>query len=440
MAITVSHLTSFFSQGNASLYTSGSVTNTANALLVAFVKRRASAQPSVATVNGFGLTWNACGDITYNGGLERLSAYTAQGASSTDTVRITSAALSHCMMSLVEVTGHPANTQPAQSVSSNATALSVLSVLFGSFYSSLNGIVVGVGTGDQTQTINGRVGLIKLGEALGTGTASDSGAVASFWSSSIVTASGFTGTAACDWAGIALEIGIAPEPTTLFLDNPVQSGSAAGRLNPTAPAASTSTTGWTVGATALGNYSRQTFGSERSFTVNATPEPSGAPTASAPDSWRISAVTSGVFGPGVWHSSVSVLAVTAGGAQDGRIRTRLWRSANADGSSPTQITASVMTGTLVTNLSTTVAQSSAASQEIPAVTLTNEYLFLQAAWEVTGAGTATQDVLVRLGPGKTQMTGSGLITSRFSSTVAAGGADPIGAVQRRRRCDLTGMA
>lgn len=169
---------------------------------------------------------------------------------------------------------------------------------------------------------------------------------------------------------------------TLFCNNPEQSGSSAGLLTLTTPTASTSTTGWIQGTTAAGNYSRQSFRQERAAaTFGATAEPSGSPLGLAQDSWRISAVTTGDFSAGTWYSSVSVIAVTSGGFHDGRANFRIWRSASADGTSATEISAGRMVGSLVTDVSTTVAQSSSASTQIGAVSLTNEYLFLQVAWE-----------------------------------------------------------
>lgn len=214
---------------------------------------------------------------------------------------------------------------------------------------------------------------------------------------------------------------------TLFLNNPVQSGSNAGLLDLTQPAASTSTTGWTVGTTALGNHSRMTYNTEKAASTfqGATPEPSGAPLGSAQDCWRLSGITTGQFSLGTWFSAVSLLAVTNGGTQDGNARFRIWRSSNADGTGATELTAGTMIGTVVTNLSTTVAQTSSASTRIAASNLTNEYVFLQCAWEITGAaGNANADVLARVGPITSLTAGSFLVTSAFSSITpvsAAGG-------------------
>lgn len=169
---------------------------------------------------------------------------------------------------------------------------------------------------------------------------------------------------------------------TLYVGNPEQSGSSSGLLTPTAPTASTSTTGWIQGTTAAGNYSRLSFRQERAAaTFAGTAQPSGEPLGKAMDCFRLSAATTGDFSAGTWYSSISAIAVTSGGFQDGRARFRIWRSANADGTSATEITQGTMVGTTVTNLSSSVAQSSSASTQIGAFSLSNEYLLLQVAWE-----------------------------------------------------------
>ena len=207
---------------------------------------------------------------------------------------------------------------------------------------------------------------------------------------------------------------------TLYSNNPIQAGSAAGLLTLTQPGASTSTTGWTVAKIAPPSYATMFYNSESaSGNFDGTAKPNAAPASSAIDSWRISAATTGDFSAGTWYSSLSVIAVTSGGDQEGRARIRVWRSVNADGTTATEITKSTMIGTTITNLATTVAQSSSASTQVAAFSLSNEYLFLQCAWEITGAGGAnTRDVLVRLGS-LTATNGSGLVTSAFSATAAA---------------------
>lgn len=172
---------------------------------------------------------------------------------------------------------------------------------------------------------------------------------------------------------------------TLYMNDPEQSNSSAGLLDTTQPGASTSTTGWTLGnELAPGVYSRQSFRQERAAaTFTTTIEPSGVPLGKAQDCWRLSAGTTGTFSAGTWYSSVSVLAVSSGGARDGRAHFRIWRSTNEDGTTATEITQGAMVGSRVTDLSTTVAQSSSASTQIAGFSLAGEYLFLQVAWENT---------------------------------------------------------
>lgn len=170
---------------------------------------------------------------------------------------------------------------------------------------------------------------------------------------------------------------------TLYCNDPVVSGGNAGTLQVAVPTAGTGTTGWTVGGATPTAYSRQTYNSEvPSANFTTTVQPSGSPLGSAEDCWRYGPST-GTFSRGTWYSALSVIAVTSGGNQDGRARVRLWRSANADGTGATEITAAVGTlvGSLVTNLTTTVAQSSLASAMIPMFYISNEYLFMQVAWE-----------------------------------------------------------
>lgn len=172
---------------------------------------------------------------------------------------------------------------------------------------------------------------------------------------------------------------------TLYCTDTTASSSSAGTLSTTQPGNSTTGTGWTVGTSVPTLYSLQSYTLERAeATFGAGALPSGAPsTQSAADCWRLSAVTSGTFSAGTWYSSVSVIAVTSGGNQDGNATFRIWRSGNPAGTGATELTAGSMVGSRVTDLTTAVAQSSSASTFISTVTLTNEYLFLQVAWSIS---------------------------------------------------------
>jgi len=213
---------------------------------------------------------------------------------------------------------------------------------------------------------------------------------------------------------------------TFFLNNPLQSGSSAGALDLVQPATSTSTTGWTVGTIAAGNFSRMTFGVEVPTTnFTATAQPSGAPISTggklAQDCFRSSVATTGDFSAGTWYSAASMIAVTASGSAQDRLRTRIWRSVNVDGTGGTEITKGAMVGTTITP-QTTVANTSSASTQVGAFSLANEYLFMQCALEtvVAGAG-STRDCLIRFGAITSAIAGSFLATSLFSITGGGGG-------------------
>jgi len=81
-----------------------------------------------------------------------------------------------------------------------------------------------------------------------------------------------------------------------------------------------------------------------------------------------------------------------------------------------------MVGTTTAAFSTTVAVSSSASTQVASSTITNEYLFLQAAWEITTAGGSNSaDVLYRMGAITSNVAGSFLATSAFSIIVPPAG-------------------
>lgn len=175
-------------------------------------------------------------------------------------------------------------------------------------------------------------------------------------------------------------------------------------------------TGWVVG-TGSTNHSAYYNDTERaSSTFADTTPPSGTLDTTNGDFWVSPSAISGDFASGNWVVSVAVLGNTGGGAQDGQARCRLFRGANQDGSSATEITGAQQTGTAVTNLDTTTTQVSTITFNPGAFTVTNEYVFIQIAWERTGAaGMTNHDVNLRVGNGSG--TGSRVVTADF--TVAA---------------------
>lgn len=191
-----------------------------------------------------------------------------------------------------------------------------------------------------------------------------------------------------------------------------------------AATATTSVSGWTVAKTAAGNYRLLAQGQEvAGFSTTVAPNN----TAPAVDNSYASTTTytpptllndvesistlyeyNGYFPAGTWTFNFPVIAVSSGGDQDGRIRMRFFKASRVV--SPASWTGvedlvgaaqAALTGSTVTNLTTTVAQTSTVTWAAPdAITLNNQFLICKIAWEITGAGGANnRDVLLRFGSG-----------------------------------------
>lgn len=189
-------------------------------------------------------------------------------------------------------------------------------------------------------------------------------------------------------------------------------------MSETSPGADATTSpnyGWIVGTTAAGNYSKADSNVERTASTFATSpiEPDGSIDSSIGDCWRSLNTYNGTFDAGNWEFYMAVIAVTGGGAMDGNAGFRLFRSANADGTGATEITAGRLEGGTVTNLTTTQQVSSHTTTSIASFTVTNEYIFIQVGWEITGAGSMTNhDCIHRIGT-----TASRVISTNFTSSV-----------------------
>ena len=158
------------------------------------------------------------------------------------------------------------------------------------------------------------------------------------------------------------------------------------------------TTGWVVG-TGTGNHAGLDSQVELLATAfNNTTQPDGTPDTTAGDCLRSTNTYNGTFAAGNWNVHFAVRAQTSGTGQDGRMRCRLLRGANADGSGATEITAAQQQGSIVTDLLTTVTQVSTATFDPGSFNVTNEYIFVQIAWERTGnASMSAADVNLRVG-------------------------------------------
>lgn len=186
------------------------------------------------------------------------------------------------------------------------------------------------------------------------------------------------------------------------------------------PAQTTSVTGWTVGKTGANNYRLLSQGAEvAGFSTTIAPD-NTAPAVNnsyvdtaiytPPDllssTGSISSLYeyNGVFPAGTWTFSFPVIAVSTGGDQDGAITMRVFKGIRNGGAwaSVTELTAALLQGTTVTNLTTASAQTSTITWSAGNFRLNNEFLICKIAWRIIGAGGAnTRDVLLRYGTGAT---------------------------------------
>jgi len=192
---------------------------------------------------------------------------------------------------------------------------------------------------------------------------------------------------------------------TLFLTNTALSTiyQEISETSPGAEATTSPVTGWVVAKTAPTVYSEFRTRTERAAnTFSGTVVPDGSIDTTNGDCWRTTNAYTGTFAANNWVFTARVRATSAESGADGRCRFRLFRSANADGTSATEITSGTAVGSGVTDLLTSVSQDSAVTVALGAVTLANEYLFVQVAWEIQGAsGSSTADVNVRIGTSST---------------------------------------
>jgi Concanavalin A-like lectin/glucanases superfamily len=192
--------------------------------------------------------------------------------------------------------------------------------------------------------------------------------------------------------------------------------------SPGANATSSPNVGWTVGTNAPTVYKPMGAAEERSAAGwSGTAKPTAASLATESNSaFRSKEKYKGKFAAGPWVFHFPVRAVTAGEDQDGAIMVRVYRSKNADGSSATEITGAALTGSTVTNLSTSADQDSTITWEPGAIELNEEYLFFDVAWKITGVGGgATRDVIFRWGDTGTRVVTPDFPADKFSEQVVA---------------------
>jgi hypothetical protein len=176
-------------------------------------------------------------------------------------------------------------------------------------------------------------------------------------------------------------------------------------------------TGWVVG-TGSTNHSAMFKEVERAASTFANTTPPDGSLDTTNIDFIPGGPYSGTFANANWTINFTVRAVTGGDTADGRIRFRLFKGANADGTSATEITAAQQQCSEVLNVTTDANFDSSLTFNPGEVTLANEYLFVQVAWERTGAGGMTNhDVAIRTGA--SGPTGTYMVTSDFTASAGA---------------------
>src|SRR4029077_16535552 len=135
---------------------------------------------------------------------------------------------------------------------------------------------------------------------------------------------------------------------------PLQDGNFAAMYEVDQTAASR-TDGWVVAKTVAASSAEFSAGTKQNaaqFTLQSTTaKPASFLTGVTANAIKVSAPFSGVFANTAWTITFAVRATTAS-SQAGRIRLRVFKSANASGASATELTAATQVGTTSSALST----------------------------------------------------------------------------------------
>ena len=190
-------------------------------------------------------------------------------------------------------------------------------------------------------------------------------------------------------------------------------------------------TGWVVGTLAATRYARMDSQTERASSAHLTTpiQPDGAPDNTLGDCFRSENTINGTFANANWSLSFQVEGETRStSTHDGILRIRIWKSANADGSSPTELTGATITTTQYVNLANSAFQTITATWSPGAViTLTNEYLFIQIAHQLDGAGSnANSDTHLVVGSSNTVTTSNFVGINVLTATGIDTGASTVG--------------
>lgn len=379
--------------GTAS-WNTASISPSGNALLLAAVRNRAvSGTAAAPTMTGLGLTWVQIATFNLDGGINRLTLLGAVTGGTPGSGALTfscggqdtdGAVWAVSEFTNVDIAGGVAGAIVQSGSGGDAAAGTVITQSLANCANAANLLYGAFSAG----TTNGWTwaGATELNTGSG-----DVQRVETAYQSPLQVAGVLTTVAAGNKIAIAIELLAnvsTPEGNVYYILNTATAdGWGDVQAGGTPPSDATGSSGWTVSDKAADQYSQLNFGVERTATTfSGTAVPgAGGPDNTLKDAIRIGPI-SGDFAAGDWTVSLPVIAVSAGGTQDGALRVRVWKSQNADGSSPTEITSGAVQLTGVTDLTTGTPQTCSGTLSLGAITgLSNSYLFFCLAWRITGA-------------------------------------------------------
>lgn len=203
---------------------------------------------------------------------------------------------------------------------------------------------------------------------------------------------------------------------TFYVKNATAVNSLQGSLQDggTAPTAATTVTGWTVGKTAAGNFSRMDYSAAQAAGTFSTTDMFANLTSNVALSnstigtcWRTENTLDGSFvaanATNAWTFTF-VFRATTTSTHSGRLNVKVFTSPNANGSANVTVVDETSGGKLTFSntgamgSTTTDYTSSFTWTTAPAMNLFNEYLFIECQWNTTVAGgTNSADVKYRVG-------------------------------------------
>lgn len=398
MAVTFTQKIANSSTTDGTSVTTASWAPSANKAYLIFVTGdRNAASPSTPTASGNGITWVQVFSLLYDASTIRLTCFRGRAGASptTEATTFDFGGVTHesFMWSIVEVNGEDTSgtdasgmIQQTKTVTNGTSATPTLT--FDASTNAANSLIAACARAAATTSITSPTGWTDVS---GPSVSTPSGflRVSKLENAADDTTDFVIGGSPTNHAIGQIEIKVAgaagPGPTLHLLSTANGDGWGDVQLGGSAPSTATMSTGWTVAGTAADNYSEMQFGTERAAnTFSGTAAPAASPNNTLKNGWRYGP-TPGVHAAGDWPVTVGVIAVDAGGTQDGALRMRMFSSSNADGSSSTELTGAVVQLSTVTNLTTSTQQECTGTlssiPEIPA----GKYLFFCAAWRITGA-------------------------------------------------------